>query len=63
MILTPQQRHLLALEENARIAILEYLQAQDPNGSYVDRYAEDDPGGRLTFSDAIFQAYEVITSD
>ena len=63
MFPTSAQRHVLALEENARIAILEYLQAHDPNGSYVDRFAADDPGGKLTFSDAVLQAYEVITSD
>ena len=63
MFPTPAQRHVSALEENARIAILEYLQAQDPNGSYVDRFTADDPEGKLSFSDAVFQAYEVITSD
>ena len=56
---TDRQRLYLAKREIARIAILEWLQELDPNGTYVDKIADQEPCGLWNFDDALSHAYEM----
>ena len=56
-----QQQRLAAKQEAARVAILEWLQEKDPNGTYVDSQADLEPCGIWSFDDALSHAFEMNT--